>query len=144
MSDLFDVGRLCVKVAGRDAGKRCVILEKIDSVYVLVDGQTRRKKVNTKHLEPLENTIEIAPQASAAVVKVAFAKLGWDTQERKSKTIASKPMQQRTRKVHLEPLVKGAPTPAGTAHSKTDSIKPEKKSVAAKPKKVALSKPSAE
>ena len=28
---LFTVGRLCVKLAGRDAGQKCVVLSEVDS-----------------------------------------------------------------------------------------------------------------
>ena len=51
---IFEVGRLCVKLAGRDSGKKCVVVEKVDQQYVLVDGATRRKKVNIRHFEPLD------------------------------------------------------------------------------------------
>ena len=43
---IFEVGRICVKLAGRDAGSKCVIVEELDNHYVLVDGDVRRKKVN--------------------------------------------------------------------------------------------------
>ena len=41
---MIDVGRVCVKIAGRDAGKKAVVVEKIDSNFVLIDGQTRRRR----------------------------------------------------------------------------------------------------
>ena len=47
---MFDVGRVCLKIAGRDAGKKCVVVEKLEGKYVLIDGMTRRKKCNTLHL----------------------------------------------------------------------------------------------
>lgn len=55
----MDVGRVCVKIAGRDAGKLCVIVEKIDDNYVIIDGFTRHKKTNIKHLEPLDKVINV-------------------------------------------------------------------------------------
>lgn len=57
---IFDTGRLCMKIAGRDAGRTCVVVEPIDNTFVLVDGDVRRKKVNVKHLEPLPEMISIA------------------------------------------------------------------------------------
>ena len=41
---MIEVGRLCVKIAGRDAGKKCVITELIDEKLVMIDGETRRRK----------------------------------------------------------------------------------------------------
>lgn len=41
---MLEVGRVCVKTAGRDATKLCVVVEEIDETFVLVDGNTRRKK----------------------------------------------------------------------------------------------------
>jgi|SRR3989344_4590019 len=86
---LFQVGRLCVKTAGRDAGRKCVVIESIDANFVVIDGNTRRKKVNIKHLEPLDKILEIKSKAASDEVKKAFAKLGLAVWERKSrKTVA--------------------------------------------------------
>lgn len=56
---LLEVGRLVVKTAGRDAMEYGVIVEKIDENYFLVDGNTRRKKVNKSHLEPVGQVLDI-------------------------------------------------------------------------------------
>ena len=64
---IFEVGRICVKLAGRDAGRKCVIVEELDNLYVLVDGDVRRKKVNINHLEPIEEMLDIKEKA----IKVA-------------------------------------------------------------------------
>ena len=79
---IFDVGRLCMKIAGRDAGRTCVVVEKLDNIFVLVDGDTRRRKVNLKHLEPLPEMMELGSGASHEVVSREFKKLGlpgWET-----------------------------------------------------------------
>jgi len=65
---MFEVGRLAIKLAGRDAGKYCVIIEKINDTLVLIDGQVRRRKCNMKHLEPLKTVIKIKKGASHADV----------------------------------------------------------------------------
>lgn len=62
---VYNIGRICVKLAGRDAGKKCVILDKKED-RVLIDGETRRKYVNPEHLEPLENTLEGVSKDSTA------------------------------------------------------------------------------
>ncbi len=61
---LFEIGRLCVKIAGRDARKYCVVIENLDKNYVMVDGETRRKKVNINHLEPLGVVLKLKKNAS--------------------------------------------------------------------------------
>jgi large subunit ribosomal protein L14e len=60
----FEIGRLCIKTTGRDAGKRCVIIDIIDKNFALITGPkqltgVRRRRVNMNHLKPLEEKIEI-------------------------------------------------------------------------------------
>ena len=56
---MLEVGRICVKTAGRDSNKYCIVIEKIDDNFVVVEGETRRRKVNIKHLEPTKKKVEI-------------------------------------------------------------------------------------
>ena len=51
---MIDIGRVCIKLAGRDAGKKCVIVGILDDKTVMIDGETRRRKCNILHLEPLK------------------------------------------------------------------------------------------
>jgi large subunit ribosomal protein L14e len=65
----LDVGRICVKLTGREAGNRCVIVDVIDRNYVLVTGPqemtgVRRRRVNMSHLRPLDERVDIARNAS--------------------------------------------------------------------------------
>jgi large subunit ribosomal protein L14e len=56
----IEVGRICVKLAGREAGEKCVIIEVIDDKFVEVVGSTvKNRRCNIKHLEPLDETIEV-------------------------------------------------------------------------------------
>lgn len=99
---LFDVGRLCLKIAGRDAGRKAVVVEAVDDAYVLIDGDVRRKKVNIKHLEPLEPILRIEPGASHEEVKEEFTKLGlavWERKKKKSVEIKEVPQGQEARNV---------------------------------------------
>lgn len=95
---LFDVGRLCLKIAGRDAGRKCVVVETVDGKFVMVDGNVRRKKINVKHLEPLAQKVGIKDKAGHEEVKKAFEKLGLSVWERKSKQPAERPRKQRKEK----------------------------------------------
>jgi len=65
----MDIGRVCVKLRGREAGSRCVIVDVVDRNYVLVTGPqeltgVRRRRVNMAHLKPLDERIEIGRGAS--------------------------------------------------------------------------------
>jgi len=66
------VGRLCLKKAGRDAGKRCVITRLLDQnfVEVIATGRKRARRCNILHLEPLGEVIDIK---DADAVKKALA-----------------------------------------------------------------------
>jgi large subunit ribosomal protein L14e len=63
------IGRLAVKLKGRDAGRKCVIVNIIDKNYVLVTGPknltgVRRRKVNIDHLLLLPQQLKINKAAS--------------------------------------------------------------------------------
>jgi len=65
----FDIGRICVKIAGREAGKKCVIVDIINDKFVLVTGPksltgVKRRRANVKHLEPTPLKINIPKGAS--------------------------------------------------------------------------------
>ena len=72
---IYDIGRLCVKTLGREAGHYCVIVDIIDKNYLLIDGiKVRRRRVNYKHIEPIAETIEIKKGASHEEVEAAVKK----------------------------------------------------------------------
>lgn len=67
---VMEVGRVCVKLAGHEAGKQCVIVDVLDNVYVVVSGPwVKRRRCNIAHLESLEQKVEIAKRASDEDVK---------------------------------------------------------------------------
>ena len=60
----FDIGRICVKIAGREAGRKCIIIDKLDKNYVLISGppkisKVKRRRANMKQLEPTNEVIDI-------------------------------------------------------------------------------------
>lgn len=95
---LYKVGRLCMKIAGRDAGKPCVVVENVDSQFVVIDGSTRRRKVNVLHLEPLAEIISISDKASHEDVKKEFGKLGFTVWDKKSKKPAQRPKKAKVKR----------------------------------------------
>ena len=72
----MEIGRLCVKLAGRDAGEECVVVDVLDNNNVLVDGNTRRKKCNIMHLEPLDQVLKIKKNTSHDEVISVMEKAG--------------------------------------------------------------------
>ncbi len=65
----IEVGRICVKLNGRETGRKCVIVDVIDKNFVLITGPqkltgVRRRRTNVKHLEPTTETIEVKKGAS--------------------------------------------------------------------------------
>jgi len=71
------VGRICVKLAGREAGKKCVIIDIIDKNFVLITGPkevtgVKRRRTNVNHIEPLRNKVKIKRGASDEEVMEAL------------------------------------------------------------------------
>jgi large subunit ribosomal protein L14e len=65
----IEVGRICVKTFGREAGRKCVIVDIVDENFVLVTGPknisgVRRRRANINHIEPLDKKISIEKGAS--------------------------------------------------------------------------------
>jgi large subunit ribosomal protein L14e len=74
---VMDVGRVCVKLTGREAGSRCVIVDVIDRNYVMVTGPeeltgVRRRRVNLSHLRPLDETVDISRNAADDEIAALF------------------------------------------------------------------------
>ena len=127
---MIDVGRLCVKIAGRDAGKTCVIVDVLDNPFVLVDGETRRRKCNMKHLEALPETMDIKKGASHDDVAKEFKKRGIELAESKPRKAKPKPTQIRAaeRKKLAPKVEKKAPAKEEKKPAeKKDEKKPEEK-----------------
>ncbi len=66
---VIEVGRVCRKIAGREAGRACVVVKVIDDNFVEITGPkeltgVRRRRVNVKHLVPLPIKLEISEGAS--------------------------------------------------------------------------------
>lgn len=131
----MEVGQLCVKIAGRDAGKKCVVVDILDNNFVLIDGETRRRKCNILHIEPLEQTVDVKKGASHELVAKALESLGITSRNTKQKKAAKRRKHLRKKKAKLAPktpvkskvveaqtLPKSAPTK--TADSTQSTLKP--------------------
>ncbi|GAA5818282.1 MAG: 50S ribosomal protein L14e [Methanobrevibacter sp. CfCl-M3] len=57
----IEIGRVCVKTAGREAGEKCVILDVVDKSFVEVVGTSvKNRRCNINHLEPTHKTLEVS------------------------------------------------------------------------------------
>ncbi|MBW9222486.1 50S ribosomal protein L14e [Methanothermococcus sp. SCGC AD-155-C09] len=72
----IEVGRVCIKTLGREAGKTCVIVDIIDKNFVLIDGNVKRRRCNIKHIEPTDKKIDIEKGASTEEVRLALDTVG--------------------------------------------------------------------
>ncbi len=75
----IEVGRICVKTVGREASKKCVIVDVIDKNFVLVTGPmdisgVRRRRTNVAHIEPTADQIDLKKGSTDDEVKKALEK----------------------------------------------------------------------
>lgn len=126
----LDIGRICIKIAGREAGKLCVIVKNIDDNFVLITGpksmtSVKRRRCNINHLEPLETKISIKSDATDTDV---------ETEYKKGKIIDKYQIAALTiRDIHKEAVHK---------HER-EAVKHEKKEVKTEEKESKTIKPSA-
>ena len=76
----IEIGRICIKKKGREAGRRCVIVDVIDDNFVLITGPkqltgVRRRRANVLHLEPTSEKIEIKKGALDEEISEALKSL---------------------------------------------------------------------
>jgi len=141
---MIEIGRLCIKIAGRDAGKKCVVVEIIDDNYVTIDGSTRRRNCNIKHLEPLDGVLKLKSGASHSDVASEFKKLNLVVWETKAKNAVPRPTKQRKVKVkEPKPKAKKPVKIAENIEQKKEFKSAEKPKEEKKPE-VKLSKPKIE
>ncbi|WEU39866.1 MAG: 50S ribosomal protein L14e [Candidatus Odinarchaeum yellowstonii] len=76
---ILEVGRVCVKLYGREAGRKCVIVDVVDKNFVLVTGPkeltgVRRRRTNIKHIELTPIKVDIKKGAEDKEVLEAIQK----------------------------------------------------------------------
>ena len=77
----IEIGRICVKVAGREAGCKCVVVDLIDKNFVLVTGPKalsgiRRKRVNINHIKATPDRVDVGKGESDENVAKALEAAG--------------------------------------------------------------------
>jgi len=84
---LIDVGRVCIKKFGRDAGSRAVITKVIDKnfVNIITAERPKERKCNVKHLEFLSEKID--PNDKAQLQRVLGITLEKSEAQKKEKAM---------------------------------------------------------
>jgi len=77
----IDVGRICVKIVGREAGKKCVVVDLVDKNFVLITGPKslsaiKRRRANINHLKPTSDKIIINRGATDEEITEALKAAG--------------------------------------------------------------------
>ncbi|MGD0176435.1 MAG: 50S ribosomal protein L14e [Candidatus Bathyarchaeia archaeon] len=75
----MEVGRICVKLVGRETGRKCVVVDVVDKNFVLITGPksvtgVRRRRTNVDHLEPTPESVEVKKGAPDDEVEKALTK----------------------------------------------------------------------
>ena len=107
------IGQLCIKLAGRDANKLCVIVDILENNFVLIDGNTRRRKCNIKHLEPLDKILKLKRKALHEEVIEAMRKENIKASEKKKveEKKIKKEKPKKTRKIKQKEIKKEKKSP---------------------------------
>lgn len=103
VTKMMEIGRVCVKIAGRDAGTRCVIVKVLDDTYVMIDGEARARKCNIMHLEPTPTVLDISEGAGHSKIISALKDAGiepkeWKKAENKGAKERPKPVRKSAAK----------------------------------------------
>ena len=83
---VLEIGRVCMKITGREAGKYAVVIKpaaktKDEKSFVLVTGPklltgVKRRKCNIEHLKATGHKLEVAENATDEEVIAAYEKAG--------------------------------------------------------------------
>ena len=81
MLPAIEVGRICVKILGREAGKKCVIVDVVDKNFVLITGPKtvsgiKRRRANITHIEPTSEKLEMKRGATDEEIAEALKTAG--------------------------------------------------------------------
>lgn len=71
----MEIGQVCIKTKGREAGMKVVVVSKIKAGKVLIDGnKIKRKECNVLHLFPLNEKVNVKENASHEEIVGAMGK----------------------------------------------------------------------
>ena len=71
----MEIGQICIKTRGREAGRKAVVLSAEKNGRVLIDGtKIKRKECNILHLFPLKEKIKVGKDAKHEEIVKALEK----------------------------------------------------------------------
>ncbi|MFQ5815856.1 MAG: 50S ribosomal protein L14e [Candidatus Hydrothermarchaeaceae archaeon] len=69
----MEIGRVCTKTAGREAGRKCIVVNIIDENFVLIDSPgVKRRRCNVSHLLPTDDVLKIKKGAKIKEIQKAL------------------------------------------------------------------------
>lgn len=131
---MIEIGRICTKIAGRDAGLACVIVDVDQDGKALIDGETRRRKCNPRHLVATAQKVEIAKGASHEEVLAALKEIGITGRTTKPKREEKKPGRVKRKEKKQEKPVKEAGKEGKSVTKREQEEKPAEKKPSEKKK----------
>lgn len=98
----IEIGRVCVKLNGREAGRYCVVVKKIDKSFVEVTGPklltgVKRRKSNIAHLEPTQYIVDLKENQSDDEIISSFEKQSLITKLNLKKPSAADMKSEKTK-----------------------------------------------
>lgn len=77
----IEIGRVCKKLTGREAGRYCVVIDSVNEGYVMITGpreitDVRRRQCNILHLEPTDDKLDIKKGATDEEIAKALETAG--------------------------------------------------------------------
>jgi large subunit ribosomal protein L14e len=75
----MEIGTICMKIAGREAGLYCVIVDKVDDSFVVITGpktitRVKKRKCNINHLEPTSEKFDIKQEEDDSKIEELWKK----------------------------------------------------------------------
>lgn len=140
---VLEIGRVCVKTAGRESGRYCTVVKIVDSNFVVVTGpkpvsNIKRRRCSVTHLEPLPIKVDIkADSPDPEVVKAYEAAKVMDMLKLEKPSAEDLRKMEEARKEKAEKREEKAKEKEA---AKADKKKPEKQEKAKKPDKEAKKK----
>ena len=135
---MLEIGRICVKIAGREAGRYCVVIDDVKDNFAFITGPkritgVRRRKCNVFHLEPTQEKLNIEKSADDSVIEDAWKNSGLIEKfgiEIPKKFKEKKEKKERPRKIRgrkRKPEKKKSEKPKEPHRKKEEKPKEEKK-----------------
>jgi large subunit ribosomal protein L14e len=92
------IGRVCLKIAGREAGKISVIVDKDkkNENFVIIDGDVKKRRCNFSHLKHLATVIKVSSKDDSKKIIDSLIKAGYKIEkDQKPKKVRKKPKSKK-------------------------------------------------